>query len=207
VNRTAAAQASVDGDLSNAQVESHHAVQVMVVLACCEGLKSLQLDGNKLGEGGARLISLGLACNSSLTELSLARNSIGAQGAKRLARAISEGSGLGLRKLDVSNQRREIGAGLESLVGAVLKRRVHAMTGSHSCAVEELDLSGSPIGSISVNMVLASLKQHGSTIRDKGFKAVAPLRVIARDSGIVDPATIKGIQAAAKEAGTSWTSD
>ena len=220
-----ASAAALDGSLSHCGMESHHVVQVMVILACvggagsssARGLKSLRLEGNKIGEGGARLLSLGLSGNPSLAleELNLASNSIGASGAKRLARALSEGVGGKLRRLDVSSQRKELGAGVESLISAVLRRRMQGVGGEGSpCAIEELDISGNQIGAVSVTVIASSFKQHCSQLqsreKERGGQGalLVPLRIIARDCFGLDAIGLKAILAAVKECpGCLWIKD
>uniref|UniRef100_A0A6B2LRR1 Uncharacterized protein n=1 Tax=Arcella intermedia TaxID=1963864 RepID=A0A6B2LRR1_9EUKA len=54
----------------------------------------MNLEGNKIGDAGARLISESLKSNSTLTSLNLERNQIGFAGAQSIFESLKDNSSL-----------------------------------------------------------------------------------------------------------------
>ncbi|KXZ54287.1 hypothetical protein GPECTOR_5g374 [Gonium pectorale] len=213
------ATVGVDCDLSAEALESHHCVLVMTVLLVYPGLRRLRLDGNKLGDGGAALLSLGLSGNTGLRELNLSRNSIRASGARSLARCL-EGSNTTLLRLDLSGQR------LEGLGAAGAEAMAQALRVNRS--LEDLNLSSCSLTGAAAAVFAGAIRAAGasrpltppsasgdtSSRPSTASSAYAPpsigssssssggggcLRRLALSSNGIDAATAKVLQAAAAE--------
>jgi len=173
---------SVDSDLSNESLESHHMVVVMAVLLTCPHLKRLSLDGNKIGDLGAEILSLGLSSNGSLRELSLARNSIRAAGARKLGQGLAASGHL--RRLDVSSQRFD-GMGPQGAEALASSLR-------HVSSLEELQAGGNHMGPLGASALVSLLRS---------LPPAAALKRLGAPTNDFDSASTKALKAAAAERG------
>ena len=100
----------------------HQLTACAAVAQMARGLTSLDLSGNKLGAGEAKVVAAGLAVSGSLSRLLIGRNAIGDKGCIVLAEAMQQNDSCKIEELSLSHN--QIGvAGAKSLAAMIAVRR------------------------------------------------------------------------------------